>query len=169
MDQGVRVVRDDLRPERPGRRRWDALKVAGNIVYCVFFGLLLLISLVLSVGSASSATQRSYSGTFTQHSCESGYRGRCEGVGTWVSDNGAIVKKDIQLDGDVNSDGTVRATYTPTGFNNDAENNIVHTSTWAWARFWLPWAMAILFAGLILVRVRAMRRNRISRNTKTRA
>jgi hypothetical protein len=169
LDEGVQLVHGDLRPERPGRRRRDGLKMAGNIVYCVFFGLLLLISLVLSVGSASSATERSFSGTFTQHRCESGYRGRCEGVGTWVSDSGSIVKKDIQLDGDVNSDGTVRATYTPKGFNNDAQNNIVHTSTWAWARFWLPWAMVLLFAGLILVRVRATRHKQRSPTMKTRS
>jgi hypothetical protein len=108
-------------------------------------------------------TQHTYWGTFTRHSCESGFRWRCEGVGTWVSDSGSIVKNNIQLDGDVNSDGTVRASYTPTGFNNDAENNIVHTVTWSCARYWLPWIMTVLFGGLIALRVRAMRRRSRSR------
>ncbi|HEY4269236.1 MAG TPA: hypothetical protein VGM94_13695 [Galbitalea sp.] len=163
MNEHVQLAQADLRTERPGRRRRGALKMAGNIAYCVFFGLLFIVSLLLGISSAFSATQRSYSGTFTQHSCESGYRGRCESVGTWVSDNGSMVKKNVQLDGDVNSDGTAPATYTPKDFNNDAENNIVHTSTWAPARFWLPWALVLLFGGLILVRARAMRRKLLSR------
>ncbi len=160
MAEGVGVVHDDLRPVRPGRRRRGAFKTVGNIAYGVFFGLLLMISLILSVGSVASASQRTYWGTFTQHGCESGFRGRCDGVGTWISDDGSIIKTKIQLDGDVNSDGTVRASYTPTGFNNDAENNIVHTSTWAWARFWMPWAMCLLFGGLILIWLRVIRRKR---------
>lgn len=160
MAEGVDMMHAGLRPEQPGRRRRDAFTVIGNILYCGLFGVLLVISLTLAVGTATSATERSYWGTFTQHSCESSFRGRCEGVGTWVTDNGSIVKKNIQLDGDANSDGSVRALYTPTGFNNDAENNIVHTSAWAWARFWMPWVMCVLFGGLILFRLRLIRRKR---------
>jgi hypothetical protein len=141
--------------------------MVGNILYCVIFGVLVVIGLILGVGSASSAAQRTYWGTFTQHSCEAGFRGRCEGVGTWVSDNGSIVKKSIQLDGDVNSDGTVRASFTPKGFNNDAENNIVHSSTWAWARLWIPWAMSLFFGGLILFRLRVIRRKKHVRGTSS--
>jgi hypothetical protein len=156
LSEVVAVDHRDRRPERPGRRR-DAFRMVGNVVYCGLLGLLVVIMLILGVGYASSAGQRSYSGTFHEHSCEYSRFG-CEGVGTWVSDNGSIVKKKIQLDGFVNSDGTVRASYTPTGFNNDAQNNIVHASTWAFARFWLPWALTLLFAGLVFFRVRGIRR-----------
>lgn len=154
------MIHNESRPKRPRRGYRDAFKLVGNVLYIGICGLLLLVSLVLGVGTVSNSSERTYSGTFTQQSCDLGYRGRCEGVGTWISDNKSMIKKDIHLDGDANSDGTIRADYTPTGFNNDAENNIVHTPTWGGAKYWLPWAMCTFFGGLILFRTRAIRGRR---------
>jgi len=73
-----------------------------------------------------------------------------------------MVKKDIQLDDFGDSHSTVRASYTPTGFNNDAQNNIVHVAATTGAQFWFPWVGAIVIAGLVVIQTRKWRRPRAS-------
>ena len=150
-----------MRVRRDGRFLGALLPVL-HVAYYAIMGLLFVVMLVIGIGAAVNGAQPTYWGTFTKHSCESGYRGRCEPVGTWVSDGGSIVQRHIQLDGFVGSDGTVRASYTPTGFNNDAENNIVHIAATTGAQFWFPWVGAILIAGLVVFQSRKWRRHRAS-------
>jgi hypothetical protein len=157
MTSGERLQSDRIH-SRP-RFSQVALSVLHGIYYAIM-GILFAVMLVLGIGAAVDGVQRTYWGTFTQHSCELGARGSCEPVGTWVSDRGNIVKRQIQLDGFVGSDGTVRASYTPTGFNNDAENSIVHVAATTGGRFWVPWVAALLIAGLVVFQSRQWRRKR---------
>jgi len=135
-----------------------ALESALHVGYYVIMATLFAVMLVLGIGSVVNGAQPTYWGTFTQHSCGFGYRGGCQPVGTWVSDSGSMVKRDIQLDGSVDADSTARASYTPTGFNNDAQNNIVHVGTFPGAQSWFPWCGAILIAGLVVFQSRKWRR-----------
>lgn len=66
-------------------------------------------------------------GTFTEHRCEEARYG-CRSVGTWHSDDRSIRLENVYLDGQPTDNGTVRASYQPTGVANDADNNIVHTA-----------------------------------------
>jgi hypothetical protein len=141
-------------------RLLSATLSVGHVIYYVVMGLVFAVALVLGIGAAVDGAQPTYWGTFTQHSCEPGFRGSCIGVGTWVSESGSMVKRHIQLDGFVGSNGEARASYTPTGFNNDAENNFVHVSVSTGAQFWFPWAAAILVAGLVVLQMRNWRRKR---------
>jgi hypothetical protein len=61
------------------------------------------------------------------------------------------------------SDGTVRASYRPTGFNNDDQNNIVHVESWTSGFVWVPWALAVVFIGIVVIQPWRWRRgpNRI--------
>lgn len=81
-------------------------------------------------------------GTYTELECEPpefGW-GECRSVGNWVSDDGSIVRDRIYLDGEVRPGGTVRASFRPQGWRNDAENNVVHTQQWTNAGGWISWA-----------------------------
>jgi hypothetical protein len=157
MTSGERL--QSVRVHRRPRLSQVALSALHGIYYAIM-GALFALMLVLGIGAAVDGVHPTYWGTFTQHSCELGARGRCEPVGTWVSGRGNIVKRYIQLDGFVGSNGTVRASYTPTGFNNDAENNIVHVAATTGGRFWVPWVAALLIAGLVVFQSRQWRRKR---------
>ena len=43
-------------------------------------------------------------------------------------------------------DGTVLASFTPTGWLNDEENNIVHTARWTGVGAWFSWVAAAITA-----------------------
>ena len=139
----------DLRPKRPGRKHRTVMRRVGHALYFALFGVLLAIGLTLGIGSAVAPGTTTYWGTFTAHSCHPAKYG-CTWVGAWVSDSGSIVKNDTALDGSVNSDSTARASYTPTGFNNDAQNNVVHAADWAWISPWVPWLMSLLAIAFIV-------------------
>ena len=121
-------------------------------MYYATFSLLLAITLTLGIGQTFAPGTATYVGTFSQTSCEPTRFG-CTSIGTWVSNDRSIVRNNTSLDGSVSSDGTVQATYTPTGFNNDKDNNVVHTAAWSWLKPWMPWLLSIAFAGFIAVRV----------------
>lgn len=80
----------------------------------------------LGVADLLDADEPVFWGTFSEEDCVGGGRMGCQSVGTWVSDDGSIRKTGVALDGRPDSDGSVRATYRPTGVINDEENNIVH-------------------------------------------
>jgi hypothetical protein len=128
-------------------------------MYYTLFGLLFCVSAVLGVGSALDSHETTYWGTFVVHGCEIARSG-CREVGTWVSDDEAIVKKGIALDGTTASDGTARASFTPGGFNNDSENNIVHTSLWFGAKLWAPWVLCAIILAFGVLQARTWRRRR---------
>lgn len=81
-----------------------------------------------AVAGILDATEPRYWGTFTEESCTELTRHACRSVGTWVSDDGSIRLEGVYLDGVPGDDGTVSAQYQPTGIDNDADDNIVHTS-----------------------------------------
>ncbi|MHA6510216.1 hypothetical protein [Tessaracoccus sp. Y1736] len=60
-------------------------------------------------------------------------------MGTWISDDGSLVKEQIYLDGSPDGDGTARASFQPSGRRSDELNNIVHADTWSGAGIWMPW------------------------------
>jgi hypothetical protein len=145
---------------RGGRSR---LRSIGHGIFYAIMGVVLAGFLVLAIGIAVSGVQPTYSGTFTQSGCDYARNG-CLPVGTWRSDDGSIVKKDIHLDGGtVGTGGTVRAVYTPTGFSNDSENNIVHVPIWGGARYWAPWVFALVIVGVIVYYSRKWRRQAVNR------
>lgn len=114
--------------------------------------LLILIVAVLGVGGALSAREPILWGTFTQVGCEPA-RFHCREIGTWVSEDGSVRLTDVHLDG-WSGDGTVRAGYRPTGFNNDADNRIVHVAPLARGYVWAPFAFLILFAAVLFRQLR---------------
>ncbi|WP_418063192.1 hypothetical protein [Pimelobacter simplex] len=63
-----------------------------------------------------------------------------------VSEDGSIVKADIELDGTVEPGRSVRATYQPGGGRGDDAYDIVHTAPWANAGLWMPFVLAVAVA-----------------------
>ena len=123
-------------------------------------------ALVLGIGWATSASAPTYWGTFTEHSCTKTARQGCESVGTWVSDDGSITRTKIAFDGSPDADGTARASYTPTGFNNDRELNIVHSGFGFSAKYWFPWVFAAGIAAGVTIQWRTWRRQDRRRRAK---
>ncbi|MBN9194645.1 MAG: hypothetical protein J0I44_00975 [Microbacterium sp.] len=99
---------------------------AGHIAAYVTFGLLSIAAAALLIATIIDLHQPRVWGTFTMQSCEQTARHGCRPLGVWRSDDGAIVKHDIYLDGGVGPDGTSRASYQPEGIINDDSNNVVH-------------------------------------------
>jgi hypothetical protein len=122
-------------------------RALGHGVFYAVMGILFVVAAILGIGADVDVHEPTYWGTFTEHSCQPSRYG-CEPVGTWVSDDGSIVKTHIQLDA-IGSVGTSRASYTPTGFNNDAQNDIVHTGTFSSANYWFPWVFCVLVVALV--------------------
>jgi hypothetical protein len=144
---------------RPRLRLHEVVSAVGYAIFFLVMGIVFCIVAVLGVGYAVNAHEPTYWGTFTADGCVPSGKG-CQSVGTWVSDDKSMVKKHIALDGLMGSDDSVRASYTPTGFNNDAENNIVHTAFWGTARYWLPWVLCVLVAAFVAERTHLLRRRR---------
>jgi len=124
------------------------LKTVGRIAFIVVFGILIAVTVVLGIGGIASAGAPVHWGTYTEERCDRARFG-CRSFGTWVSDSGELRVDEVQLDGAVGSDGMVRASYRPTGFNNDADNAIVHAEPWATLGPWMPWGLAALFGGVL--------------------
>lgn len=87
------------------------------VAYGVYFG----------IAGILDSSEPVHWGTFTEERCVDGGRYGCRSVGTWVSDDGSIRLEDVYLDGRPNADGTIDASYQPTGIRNDADANIVHS------------------------------------------
>lgn len=105
------------------------------------------VLVVLAIGHSLDGNEPLYWGTFTEEHCDPKPRNGCSSFGTWVSDDRTVVLKDIALDGSPDDDGSARASYRPTGFSNDADNQIVHREEWSNAGQWLPWVLAVIFLG----------------------
>lgn len=144
----VSLRRDTPRSRGPA---WHTpFRIGGQVVFFLVMTLVLAVSLGLGVGGAMSANEEVIWGTFYQRDCEPKPRGGCRSVGTWVSDDGSIRKTGIYLDGWLAPDGTVRAGYRPSGFNNDDENNIVHVEATAYGWIWFPWLLTVYVIGVII-------------------
>lgn len=114
---------------------------------CVLMGF-------VGIANVIDEREETYWGVFTEHYCEPMPRGGCRSIGSWVSDDGRIVKHDVFLDGGVDPGGTIRAGYRPDGILGDEDNNIVHAEDWWDARFWVPWAALVVFGGMTLAQAR---------------
>lgn len=139
------------RRERRGPRPtpgWPVIRTIGRIGFTALFGILIAIMVVLGVGGIASLGEPVHWGTFTEERCERARFG-CRPIGTWVSDSGDLRVDEVQLDGTVGPDGTARASYRPTGFNNDADNAIVHAEPWATWGPWMPWILVLVFGGVL--------------------
>jgi hypothetical protein len=117
----------------------------------------LAVAVVLGIGGVLSANDTVLWGTYTERDCEPKPRGGCRSIGVWISDDSSVRKEGIYLDGFTDTDGTVRAAYRPSGFNNDDENNIVHVETFAFAWIWAPWVLAATISGVIVYYLRKWR------------
>ena len=120
------------------------MRATGHALYYAFMGTVCAAFIVMGVIAVFDRDRPVFHGTFTERSttCDSGPRGSCTSTGRWVSDDRTITKNHVELDGDVDHGGSVRATYQPGGLLGDDENNIVHTGPWSSARLWFPWAAA---------------------------
>lgn len=134
-----------------GSRAWRGVRAAGHGLFYATMGGVFLVLLVIGLITFADRDLPTYWGAFTETSttCDPpGPRSTCLSKGTWVSDDGSIVKDDINLDGSVGQGETVRAAYHPGGFMGDDVNNIVHVGIWAHAGLWMPWVMLAGFGAI---------------------
>lgn len=118
----------------------------GRVMAVAAMSLIALAFVAAGVMDMVDRDQPIHWGTYTEIDCEApefGW-GDCRSVGNWVSDDGSIMKDRIYLDGEVRPGGTVRASFRPSGWINDSENNVVHTLQWTYAGGWISWAGAAL-------------------------
>ena len=130
---------------RVWRRR---LRRAAHVVAAIAMGLCAVMFLTIGAIEVHDRNLPRFWGTFTETStrCTGGLRHSCTATGTWISDDRAIVKRGITLDGSVEPGHSVRAVYRPGGGMSDAANDIVHTARWANAGLWLPFLGAVVAA-----------------------
>lgn len=171
MDSEEAAVDIDLCPDAPTERTetWlDAVvrvgrRIGHGLFYLVMVALFCLF-VILGVGSAQNAFEHQAVvwGTFTEESCLSGYHG-CRSIGRWTSDDGTMVKEGVYLDGSPGNDGTARANYQPSGFNNDSDSNLVHVQWASSMSLWYPWVGVALSAGAVVYAARRWKRERALR------
>lgn len=143
-------------------RIWDGVRATGHALFYVIIASVCAVFVVIGVIELISRDRPMYWGTFSETStvCDlPSLRGSaCTYTGTWVSDDGSIVKTDITLDGSVEPGQSVRASYQPGGPMGDDVNNIVHTAFWSKAGMWFPWVAAVSFATITWSQHRRWRR-----------
>ncbi|MBB3157160.1 hypothetical protein FHS07_000844 [Microbacterium proteolyticum] len=129
------------------RERWgDWWRGFGRVASALIVGALAVVLVVLLVISVLDLRQPVIWGTFTQTDCEPRPRGGCRAIGTWVSDDGDLVRHDVYLDGWPEDDGTSRASYQPTAILGGESADIVHSSLLTGVA---PWVIgALLLWGL---------------------
>lgn len=127
--------------------RWRRIGQLGFYAFTVAFAALLAVLLV--VGVLDNAEPRIW-GTFIQTDCWSGWRGGCRPLGTWISDDGDIIKHAVYLDGWPDGTGTARASYRPTGIL--VNDSIVHTAELTYAGPWIIGAILLFLVGYALYR-----------------
>lgn len=133
------------------QRRWGVWwRRFGQLAFYVIGSGLSLVLAVLFVAGVLDLGQTRIWGTFTQTDREPRPRGGCRPVGTWVSDDGNIVKRDIYLDGWADGTGTTPASYQPTAVISDESNNIVHAPMWTGGGAWLTGLVLLGWVGYVL-------------------
>lgn len=145
------------------------VRPVGRVITYLLMTVLLVCSVAIGVATGKDAAdhQPVVWGTFHQESCKPAARAGCTPVGTWVSDDGVIVRDQIQLDGVPEPDGTARANYQPSGLMSDSDLNIVHTAQGTELKLWLPWALAAWIVWST-VRYTVRSRSRARRGTRRR-
>ncbi|GAA1925402.1 hypothetical protein GCM10009775_17040 [Microbacterium aoyamense] len=121
----------------------------GQLVFYVVAALIAGAFGLLIYAFAADLGQPRIWGTFTHEDCEPRPRGGCREVGTWVSQDGSLVKEDVYLDGGSGPDGTTPASYQPSGIISDETNNIVHVPALTGAGLWLSSAFLIGWLGYV--------------------
>jgi hypothetical protein len=145
----------------PGdRQRWFWIRAVGRALFYAIMGLLAALFLVMGVGGAVTASAPIYWGTFTEHDCQPQPRFGCRSIGSWESEDRTIQLQGVYLDGAPDTDGTVRASYRPTSFNSDADNNIVHVEAWSGGWLWAPWIGLLVIVGATVLQAFRWRRKR---------
>lgn len=136
------------RPKRRARagRWWLWARRAGQLLFYGVMAILAAVGLYLGVAGIADSNEPVIWGTFTEHRCEETRYG-CRSVGTWRSDDRSIRLENVYLDGQPRDNGTIRASYQPTGVSNDADNNIVHTAVGHALGPIMPWALTVLCLG----------------------
>lgn len=143
-------------------RIWDGLRATGHALFYVIMASVCAGLVVIGVIELVGRDRPMHWGTFSETStvCDppSPRGSACTYTGTWVSDDGSIVKTDITLDGAIEPGQSVRASYQPGGPMGDDVNNIVHTAFWSKAGLWVPWVAAASFAAITWYQHRRWRR-----------
>lgn len=121
----ARHAADPAPPTTPG---WFDLVVAAGrgAVYLVWLALA-VVCVPIGVAAAHDADEPRTWGTFTEEHREWAGRGGDHVTGRWTSDDGRTVLEDVDLDGFVTEDGTVRAYVRPTSVLGG--DDIVHDGT----------------------------------------
>jgi len=94
--------------------RLDRVVAAGRCVVYLVWLALALVCVPLGVAAVHDEGEPRTWGTFTEEHREWGGRGGDHVTGRWTSDDGRTVLEDVDLDGSVTEDGTVRAYVRPT-------------------------------------------------------
>lgn len=153
-----------MRHSRPRRLSsteiWVALKAAGRGAFYLVMGVCFVGSVTIGVVEIVERDRHRTWGTFTETSTTCDYLSRrrsCQSIGTWVSDEGAVVKEGIRLDGHVHPGESVRASFRPGGLMGDDGNNIVHSARSSAAGVWVPWMVAVATVVVALLQRRRWR------------
>ena len=138
--------------------RW--LTATAHGLFLAFVGAVCLFFAWMGITNALNFSRPTYWGTFTETSttCQPEPKGQCLITGHWVSDDGAIVKEGVILDGSVGPRSSIPASYHPGGPMGDDANNIVHVGILSTAELWFPWVCILAFGGWALLYVRRWRK-----------
>jgi len=133
------------------RERWTAWwRRLGQITAYVIGVVLAAALAVILVVSIIDLGQPRIWGTFTQTDCETRPRGGCRPLGVWVSDDRAIVVRDVYLNGWIDDNGTTRASYQPVTLLSGESNDIVDTPLFTGAGPWITGAVLPWWVGYML-------------------
>lgn len=116
------------------------LRGYGQVAVVVFFGLIGLFCVGVAAVAWHDNSQPVTWGRFTETStvCDGWGRGRtCTISGDWISDDGSISRRSVQLNGDVEPGETVAAGYRASGLINDIDNNLVHSGRYIHSGPWI--------------------------------
>lgn len=109
------------------------LATIGRVAVVVFFALMSVVMMALTVVAWHDERAPVHWGTFTETSttCDGWGRSRhCTIVGNWVSDDGHTTLTAVTLDGSIDPGQSVLAGYRDEGtINSDLGNNVVHTKS----------------------------------------
>lgn len=122
----------------------------GRVAFLALTAVFTTLAAFLGIAQLVDAGEPVHWGTFTEERCEEGGRFGCQSIGTWVSEDGRLRLEDVYLDGRPSSDGTVAASYQPTGILNDASRNIVHAPVGAALEPLVPWMMVAFGVGVFV-------------------
>ena len=128
--------------------RW--WRAGGRVLFYLVAAAMTLMLACLTVASIADLAQPRQWGTFTQTDCEPRPRGGCREVGTWIGDDGTLIKRDVYLDGWTEEGGSTRASYQPDAIISDESNNIVHTAGLTGIGPWIVGAILIWWVGYAL-------------------